>query len=38
MAFLRIKNPEQLKAKSPGELGIIMGLGRCQGRCRFFHY
>ena len=28
MAFLRIKNPEQLKAKSPGELGIILGLDR----------
>jgi hypothetical protein len=28
MAFLRIKSPEQLKAKSPGELGIIMGLDR----------
>ena len=28
MAFLRIKSPEQLKAKSPGELGIILGLDR----------
>ncbi|MDX9787864.1 MAG: hypothetical protein RBT11_13855 [Desulfobacterales bacterium] len=28
MALLRIKSPEQLKAKSPGELGIILGLDR----------
>lgn len=28
MALLRIKNPEQLKTKSPGELGIILGLDR----------
>ena len=28
MALLRIKNPEQLKEKSPGELGIILGLDR----------
>jgi hypothetical protein len=28
MALLRIKTPEQLKAKSPGELGIILGLDR----------
>ena len=29
MAFLRIKTPEQLKGRSPGELGIILGLDRC---------
>lgn len=28
MALLRIKTPEQLKEKSPGELGIILGLDR----------
>jgi hypothetical protein len=28
MALLRIGNPERLKAKSPGELGIILGLDR----------
>jgi len=28
MALLRIKNPEQLKGKSPGELGIVLGLDR----------
>ncbi len=28
MALLRIKSPEQLKEKSPGELGIILGLDR----------
>lgn len=28
MAFLRIKSPEQLKANSPGELGILLGLDR----------
>jgi Transposase protein/Winged helix-turn helix len=28
MAFLRIKTPEQLKEKSPGELGIVLGLDR----------
>ena len=28
MALLRIKTPEQLKDKSPGELGIILGLDR----------
>ena len=28
MALLRIKSPEQLKDKSPGELGIILGLDR----------
>lgn len=28
MALLRVKSPEQLKAKSPGELGIILGLDR----------
>jgi hypothetical protein len=28
MALLRIKTPEQLKGKSPGELGIILGLDR----------
>jgi hypothetical protein len=28
MALLRIKTPEQLKEKSPGELGIIVGLDR----------
>lgn len=28
MTLLRIKNPEQLKGKSPGELGIILGLDR----------
>jgi len=28
MALLRIKSPEQLKGKSPGELGIILGLDR----------
>jgi hypothetical protein len=28
MALLRIKSPEQLKDKSPGELGIIVGLDR----------
>jgi hypothetical protein len=29
MAFLRIKTPEQLKGRSPGELGIVLGLDRC---------
>jgi transposase len=29
MAFIRIKSPEQLKGRSPGELGIILGLDRC---------
>ena len=29
MAFLRIKSPEQLKGRSPGELGIVLGLDRC---------
>jgi transposase len=29
MAFIRIKTPEQLKGRSPGELGIILGLDRC---------
>lgn len=28
MALLRIKTPEQLKRKSPGELGIVLGLDR----------
>jgi len=28
MALLRIKTPEQLKEKSPGEMGIILGLDR----------
>ncbi len=28
MALLRIKNPEQLKGRAPGELGIILGLDR----------
>ena len=28
MALLRIKTPEQLKGKSPGELGIVLGLDR----------
>jgi hypothetical protein len=28
MALLRIKTPEQLKERSPGELGIIIGLDR----------
>jgi len=28
MALLRIKTPEQLKERSPGELGIILGLDR----------
>ena len=28
MALLRIKNPEQLKGRSPGELGIVLGLDR----------
>lgn len=28
MAFLRIKNPEQIKGQSPGELGIILGMDR----------
>jgi hypothetical protein len=28
MALLRIKSPEQLKDKSPGELGLIVGLDR----------
>jgi hypothetical protein len=28
MALLRIKTPEQLKEKSPGELGIVVGLDR----------
>jgi len=28
MALLRIKSPEQLKEKSPGELGIVLGLDR----------
>jgi hypothetical protein len=28
MALLRIKSPEQLKGKSPGELGIVLGLDR----------
>lgn len=28
MVLLRIKTPEQLKEKSPGELGIILGLDR----------
>lgn len=28
MALLRIKSPEQLKEKAPGELGIILGLDR----------
>lgn len=28
MALLRIKSPEQLKERSPGELGIILGLDR----------
>jgi hypothetical protein len=28
MGFLRIKTPEQLKGKSPGELGIVLGLDR----------
>lgn len=29
MALLRIKNPEQIKNYSPGELGKVMGLDRC---------
>jgi transposase len=29
MALIRIKTPEQLKGRSPGELGIILGLDRC---------
>jgi transposase-like protein len=29
MALLRIKNPEQLKNGSPGDLGIVLGLDRC---------
>lgn len=29
MALLRIKNPEQLKNGSPGDLGIMLGLDRC---------
>lgn len=28
MALLRIKTPEQMKGKAPGELGIILGLDR----------
>lgn len=28
MGLLRIKSPEQLKVKSPGELGIVLGLDR----------
>lgn len=28
MALLRIKNPEQLKGRAPGELGIVLGLDR----------
>lgn len=28
MALLRIKSPEQLKGKAPGELGIVLGLDR----------
>jgi len=28
MALLRVKSPEQLKEKSPGELGIVIGLDR----------
>jgi biotin operon repressor len=28
MSLLRIKSPEQLKEKSPGELGIVLGLDR----------
>jgi len=28
MALLRVKTPEQLKEKSPGELGIVLGLDR----------
>jgi hypothetical protein len=30
MALLRIKNPEQLKNHSPGELCKTLGLDRCQ--------
>jgi hypothetical protein len=34
MALLRIKNPEQLKNHSPGELGKILGLDRCpEAKC-----
>ncbi len=29
MALLRIKNPEQIKNYSPGELGKVLGLDRC---------
>jgi transposase len=29
MAFIRVKTPEQLKGRSPGELGIVLGLDRC---------
>lgn len=28
MAFLRIKTPEQIKSRRPGELGILLGLDR----------
>jgi hypothetical protein len=29
MAFLRMKNPEQLKNGNPGDFGIVLGLDRC---------
>ncbi len=29
MAFLRMKNPEQLKNGKPGDFGIVLGLDRC---------
>ena len=32
MALLRIRNPEQLKAHAPGELGLLLGLDRAPER------